>query len=247
MKNFDERTKNDLLKNTEPPENIKEEIWSNIEKELFRKGRAASRKKKRKRWIPIGIAVATIIIFFGMQTQTGMAVVDQIKEFFEPEKKVIQEIEGQPEETDVQLNEGTNAEYVIYIDESRYKLIKGEEADLITPKDPLPDRYPEVSLEIRQIPDVVPEELVNEVTNELRKEFPDLSEPEFVTQPVEGYQLHGIIGGQEWDSPVVHAYIISNGKSGSFVITERYFLEAAEGHGARFTEMLKEFKVIEQK
>ena len=67
-----------------------------------------------------------------------------------------------------------------------------------------------------------------------------------MTEPVEGYQLHGIQnGGQKWDDEVVHAYVISNGKEGSFVITERYFLEAAEGHGARFYAMLQEFQILE--
>jgi len=244
MENFDDRAKQELMKYTEPHEDVDQEIWRNIEMELSRKSRTAKKKKRRKHWIPIGIAAAIVFIFLlGTQTETGMAVVDQIKVLFEPEKKVIQEIEGQQEETEVHLNEGTNAEYVLYIDESRYTFIKGDEADRVTTKEPLPDQYPEVSMEIRQVPDVLPDDLVAEVANDLKKEFPDLLEPEYVTEPVEGYQLHGI-QGQEWDSPVVHAYVISNGKSGSFVITERYFLEAAEGHGARFFEMLKEFQIV---
>lgn len=245
MENFDERAKRELYKNTTPPDGIHEEIWENIEKELFQTRRTTKVKRKKKRWIPIGITAAVFMFLFSTRTEPGMAVMNQIKDLFEPEKKVIQEIEGNEEVTDVQLSEGSDADYVIYIDTSRYKMIKGEDADLITTIEPLPDHYPDVSMEIRQIPNSAPNEVVNDVAIELRNEFPDLTEPEYVTEPVEGYQLHGISGGQEWDSPVVHVYVISNGKSGSFVITERYFLEAAEGHGVRFRQMLEEFVIVE--
>lgn len=200
-----------------------------------------------KKWIVIALTATILIaVLFTIRGGTGSAIVRHIQSMLEPEKTVVQEIEGQKEETEVQLNEGTHSDYVIYLDESRYTMIKGEKADLIIVKEALPDHYPEVSMEIRQVPDMSPDELIDKVANELRIEFPELEEPEFVTDPIEGYQLHGIIGGQEWDSPVVHAYVISNGKSGSFIITARYFLEASEGHGARFNEMLKEFKPVEK-
>ena len=67
---------------------------------------------------------------------------------------------------------------------------------------------------------------------------------EAVTEPLEGYNLHGI-SGSEWDSPVTNVYVVDNQNDGSFVITEKYFLEAAEGHGARFYAMLQEFEIME--
>jgi len=190
----------------------------------------------------IGVSLFVLLIFSG---ERGLAVVKQFTSLFAPEKVIVQEIEGEKERTEVQLNEGSHAEYVMYIDESRYTMKRGEDADVITTIEPLPDHYPEVSMEIRQIDSVSPDQYVLDMTEELKQEFPDLQGPEFVTEPVEGYQLHGISSGQDWDSPVIHVYIISNGKSGSFVITQRYFLEAAEGHGARFNEMLKEFQPVE--
>lgn len=197
-----------------------------------------------KKWIVATFIALVLFISLILSGERGSAVVKQFQSLFEPEKRIVQEIEGQKEETDVHLNEGGHADYVMYIDESRYTMKHGEEADIIITKEPLPDHYPEVSMEIRQVTDIAPDVYVLNVVEELKQEFPDLKEPEYVTEPVEGYQLHGIISGRDWDSPVIHVYIISNGKSGSFVITQRYFLEAAEGHGARFNEMLKEFKLI---
>lgn len=170
------------------------------------------------------------------------------KEKFEEEKEVVVQIEGMEEKVIMHLNKGKDCDYVIYIDEEHYKMVKGEgdDPDAITTKEALPENFPEVSMTIEHVPDTAPEVLVKEFEAELKSEFPELEDVKQVTEPVEGYQLHGIAnGGQQGNDPVVHAYVISNGQAGSFVITERYFLEAAEGHGARFYAMLTEFHIVE--
>lgn len=251
MKKTEGQLKKALMDHTDDSLKMKEEIWNRLDEELFNEEPSQPRKvkKMKRRALPLLIAAAAVILLvFSFQTDTGMALIDRVKELFAPEKEVIQSIEGQEEETNVQLNEGKDADYVIYIDEERYKMIHGEgdEADVITTKEPLPERYPEVTMTIEQVPDTAPDTLVDEIEKQLKAEFPDLRAVEQVTEPVEGYQLHGIAnGGMQWDDPVVHAYVISNGQTGSFVITERYFLEAAEGHGARFYAMLQEFHIVE--
>lgn len=251
MKNIDDRAKKALMEQTSDANKLEQEIWEQLDRELFAEPETGTRKVEnmRNRRLPLLIAAAAgLLIAFSFQTETGMALIDRIKEIFVPEKEVVQSIEGMDEETNVQLNEGKNVEYVIYIDEERYRMIQGEggKPDVITTKEELPEPYPEVSMTIEQIPEIAPDTLVHQYKEELKLEFPDLRKAEEVTEPVEGYQLHGIKnGGQEWDDEVVHAYVISNGKDGSFVITERYFLEAAEGHGARFYAMLQEFHIVD--
>ncbi|WP_336823329.1 hypothetical protein [Sporosarcina sp. USHLN248] len=244
MSKFDEQIQHILNDKTEQEAiELKEEIWKGIEKELF-EGHP-TRTKKKKRLLPlIMAAVAAIALLIGVQTETGLAFMKSIKDMFVPEKEIIQSIEGQEEPTNVQLHEGKEAEYVIYIDESRYKMIIGENSDLITTIDPLPEKYPEVSLEIKQYPTVPPEALADELQSSLKPEFPNLRDVETVTEPVEGYHLHGLTEST-WDGNVIDLYIVSNGKGGSFALTSKYFLEAAEGHGARFYHMLESFEVIE--
>jgi len=250
MSNIDKKAKKDLQARTEKDSHgMKDEIWNALENELFSEEKqprgVVKKMKKRNRVIPLIITVAAgVVIALSLQTDTGEAFVKGIKDMFVPEKEVIQSIEGQDEETKVNLYEGTDSEYVIYVDEERYKMINGEESDLITTKDPLPEKYPDVTMEIKQVPDVKPEVLVEQYEAELKKDFPELRAIEAVTEPVSGYLLHGINGNQA-DSVVVHAYVISNGKEGSFIITEYYFLEAAEGHGARFHRMLETFEIVE--
>ena len=250
MSHFDKRAKEELHKRTQQDTNgLKDEIWNVLDKELFgeekiNKGEEKKMKKKN-RVIPIIITTAAaLVIVFSLQTDTGMAFIKGIKDMFVPEKEIIQSIEGTDEATNVNLNEGTNSEYIIYLDETRYKMINGEDADVITTIDPLPEKYPEVTMEIKQVATEKPEDLVVKIEAGLKKDFPELRAVESVTEPVEGYWLHGTTGS-EWDSKVITAYVISNGKDGSFVITENYFLEAAEGHGARFNHMLESFEIVE--
>lgn len=201
---------------------------------------------RKTRVLSLCIAIAAaFFIFFSLQTKQGAVIINQIKDFFTPEKEMTQSIERQDEQTNVTLHEGSNVEYVIYIDESRYKMVKDEEADVITTIDPLPENYPPVSLKIKQIAEKKPEEVLQELEATLKQEFPELRPAETVSEPVEGYLLHGI-DGNESTSKVVHAYVISNGKGGSFILQGNYFLEAAEGHGARFHYMLESFEIVEE-
>ena len=244
MSKFDEQIKRELEKHTDRDvHELKDDIWNEINKELF-EGRRKEMKRK-KRWIPpVLIAAAALVLAFTLQTEPGLALMKGIKDMFAPEKEIIQSIEGQDEPTEVHLNEGKDSEYVIYVDESRYKMIKGEESDVITTIEPLPEKYPEVSMEIKQYPSDKPETLVTEIEEKLKVEFPDLRDIDTVSEPVEGFWLHGLTESK-WDGKVIDVYVISNGKDGSFVITEKYFLEAAEGHGARFYHMLQSFEIIE--
>ena len=244
MSKFDERLRKELEKKTDADvHELKDEIWNEINNELF-EGRRTEMKRK-KRWIPaVFIAAAALVLAFTLQTDPGLALIKGIKDMFTPEKEIIQSIEGQDEPTEVHLNEGKNSEYIIYVDESRYKMINGEDADIITTIEPLPEQYPEVSIKIKQHPSDKPEVLVKEIEEELKADFPDLREVETVSDPVEGFWLHGLTEST-WDGKVIDVYVISNGKDGSFVITKKYFLEAAEGHGARFTHMLQSFEIVE--
>ncbi|MFA6670472.1 MAG: hypothetical protein WCS98_07535, partial [Bacillota bacterium] len=128
-------------------------------------------------------------------------------------------------------------------DQDRYRFKKGQDAERIVPTPPLSERYPEVSMEISQVNDKSPQALIEEMEVQLREEFSDVTIPERVEQPVSGWTVRGLEGSR-WDSPLERIYVISNQKQGSFVITQRYFLEAEEGHGARFDHMLKEFYIV---
>jgi len=194
------------------------------------KKEAKKAEKKQRVTLLLIATAASILIAFSLQSDTGIAFVKVIKGIVSPDKEKILNIEGQ------------DAKYVISIDETRYNLIQNKDMDIIRPIEPLPDEYPDVSMKIKQISDKKPKVVVKELESEFKKDFPELRDTEEVTDPIEGFLLHGIAGNQA-DSKVIHTYVMSNGKKGSFVITQRYFLEAAEGHGARFHDLLKSFEI----
>lgn len=261
-KKIDQEIKESLLRNTNRTSERKEEIWKNIESKLaFEKNdkskveetnmnveprtnkRKSNKNRKSKGWLTGTIAAAVLLGFFTVSTDTGQAFVNNIKEYFAPEKQVVEDIEGMPEEKEVVLQEG-KAGYIIYIDEARYELVEGDGTDTIVFKEELDDIYPEVSMSITQVEDKTPAQLAEEISSDLKNTFETVKEIETVTDPVEGL-LISAIDGNEWNSPVTRVYIVSNEKEGSFVIQQNFFLEAEEGHGARFHYMLKEFKVVE--
>jgi len=206
------------------------------------KKEAKKAEKKQRITLLLIATIASILVAFSLQSDTGVAFMSVLKGIVSPDKEKILNIEGQDEKIDVTLTEGKDAEYVISIDETRYNMIQNKDGDIIAPIEPIPEEYPEVSMQIKQVSDKKPTIVVKELESEFKNDFPELRDIEEVTDPVKGFLLHGITGNQA-DSKVIHAYVISNGNKGSFVITQRYFLEAAEGHGARFDDMLKSFEI----
>ncbi|HWL12576.1 MAG TPA: hypothetical protein VNQ57_06260 [Ureibacillus sp.] len=247
---FEREIEEALNKKTKDYLDDKEDIWSKLESQLNLKeqdqnttSKRGKTKMSKRNFISVVVGAATIAFIIGLltTTHTGQAFVEQIKQYFEPEKSVVTEIEGSPEDQQVILHE--KADYVIYIDEERYKMIQEDERDVITTKEPLEERFPEVSMTIFQVLDQTPEQLADHYSKELKASFETVKEIETVTEPVNGL-LVSAIDGSEWDSPVNRIYIISNGHDGSFVFELKYFLEAAEGHGARFYHMLEEFQIV---
>ena len=238
------------LKQSPNEDAVKEEGNDQVQHTQERLSKEKNMKKtndrKGNKWgLIITFVAAASIVGVMVTSNTGQAFVNQIKQYFEPEKKVIEEYEGMPEEKDIVLQD-TESGYIIYIDEERYKLVQKGNQDIIVPKVPLEERYPEVSMSIQQMEGVLPEQVIAEQQQLLAEKYDKVEEPVQVTEPLEA-TLIAAKDGQSWDSPVVKVYVLPNGYGGSFVITEKYFLEAAEGHGARFYYMLEQFMLVDPK
>lgn len=236
----------------EPSEEFKERSFNFALQGIQEARKKATNKKKfnraKKVRTSIGLVAAAILLSFTFFSKTDpvQAFISQVRQWFEPEKTIEQELEGMPEETDVNLHEGTTtteqeADFVIYVDEERYQVT--QEDDVFTISADLPEDYPEVSMEITQQVDVKEEEAIEIIKNEISTEYNNIGEITQVEEPVKGFQLTAN-NGNEWNDKVVVYYVVSNELEGSFIIKEQYFMEASEGHGARFYNMLKEFTVI---
>lgn len=270
---MDRKLKEHLLKESQYPDHVKDDIWAQIEarldgapvEEARRTTTAASKrnseaeiyesttihtdKKKRSNYTmkmikwTTGVAAAAIAVTAFLAMPPGEALMKSVQQWFAPEKKIEVEVEGQKEETQGQVHINEESRYAIYYDKDRYKMVQEEGRDVITTIDPLPEPYPQVSLTIEQDIDTQPEELAKEIAAKLAGQFAEVRGIEKVSEPVNSYLVHAI-DGQDHLSKVISVYVTSNEQQGSFILTSNYFLEAAEGHGSRFYQTLKQFEVL---
>ncbi|NLO81962.1 MAG: hypothetical protein GX094_02755 [Clostridiales bacterium] len=243
---LDGEIKKSLLKATDDWLPLKKEIWNNIQDkvEYIDRTRAAVKKKKSRRkhvFSSIALTAAALIIVLVTSTNAGKAAVARIKDLLLPEKNIVQDIEGQKEDTRVNLKEGSG--YVIYIDENNYQMIKQDGKDKIIPKNNLDSSFPEVYLAIQHVKDKTLLDMVPLIEEELKASFEYVDNYGTVEKPVKSISLYAR-SELEPRAPIVTYYLVDDNQGGSYVIEQRLFLEAAEGHGARFYHMLKEFKVI---
>ncbi|MFB4169239.1 hypothetical protein [Virgibacillus sp. JSM 102003] len=251
-KELDKKIEERLKIDTKLASELKNETWNKINTELFPS--PGSHKKKGKKGIISGLTAAAIVAIavFGM-TDPGQAMIQNLKDMFVEEKEQEIEIEGHKEDTDVQLEANEELRYVIYIDDSRYKMVEGDKSDRIVPEQELADKYPEVSMEIMR-KDATTEEMIESIKKTLADNNMELRQEEQVKDPIDGVVIRGIgpgytneagKTGQQWDTPILKYYVTKTENGQVFVIKQSYFLEAAEGHGARFDYMLKSFEIVD--
>ncbi|HHY83672.1 MAG TPA: hypothetical protein GX505_13495 [Clostridiales bacterium] len=225
-------------------EEMQEKNWKCILKKIeeTEKERKAAKGLFRNRIVGISAAAAVLVLALGSFTQPGQAALDKIRKYFAPEKIVEFEVEGDKENIHSRLQQGEIG-YVIYYDEERYKIVEDGKVDRLVMKESV-EGLPEVYMEISQDTDNSPEDLAEKLEAELRGEFSRVDEAIEVTDPLKAIYIHAIDGGTRGDDPIVNYYLIDNTQGGTFIIKQKYFLEAAEGHGSRFYQMLKEFTII---
>lgn len=101
---------------------------------------------------------------------------------------------------------------------------------------------PKRELEIRHVPDAPPEAAAGAAREEKEKSWETVSEVE-ACEPPAGMTFR-VSAGTAWDSPVEDLYFVGDGQGGTYQITARYYVEAAEGQGARLTAILHTFQII---
>ena len=101
---------------------------------------------------------------------------------------------------------------------------------------------PANEIEIREVPNKEFTVYAEEVKNKMSTDWEITEELIWVDRPLAF--TFSISGGDSWDSPHEVHYFVDNGNQGTFHIIARYRLEAAEGHGMRFTSMIQTFTVV---
>lgn len=243
-----------IKQGTESASARKDEVWAKIQKRMEKEN---MQEKRSRRARIVWRSVAAVIIIgavFIAATPSGRAAAGRFLDLFKQYKTIEQQLEGQTESGDYQLHtsgvtpapentdESNAVGYVIYVDESRYYTETEDGVDRILPKD-YPEDLPPVYMEIRQDAARTPEEVAAELEAQLKEQYPDVTQPQEITEPVDAIMFRAL-SGSEWDSTIVRYYLIDNTVGGTFIVEERFFLEAEEGHGARFSTMLQQFQIV---
>jgi hypothetical protein len=230
-----------LINGTESSVKLEEEVWEYVQKNIKRQRRKV--RKMKKLWFAVVSAAAVLMLTF-LFTEPGQAGINKVKEWFAPKKVIVEEVEGQKEQKEVTLNK-SKVGYVIYFDEKMYRIEKLDGKDRIVPLAQGSLDLPKVYMEIKQVTDQTPKALASSLEKQVKEQYPIIIQTGKVSEPVKGYVIHGE-SGQQWNDEVVKYYLIDNGQGGTFVIEQHYFVEASEGHGARFDNMLKQFQVTKE-
>lgn len=242
---FDEKLTRFLIEKSEPVTNEKETVWKKIERVSEMK---PTPKKRRKRYFVTACIAATcfILIWMGLSTNTGQALIENFREMFTEEKEITFELEGEREETNVELETNENLDYIIYVDKSRYKMITGEKGDKIVPLEDLGAEFPEVSMEIWRT-DTDADTMITEIKSDMAALGMTVREIQSVEYPFEATEIRAYgeddVDLYQWDTAISKFYIMEVEQQ-LLVFKQMYFLEASEGHAMRFDTMLEHFEVV---
>ena len=136
--------------------------------------------------------------------------------------------------------------FTIYINEELYALSKQNGACVVRPKDPVQipgAELPPCELWITHQSQSL-EEAKAALPESWRTKYPTLSDWE--SDPLTGaLRLYGW-ESTDWDAEYFEAFLFDDGEGGAYVLSFTCFMEAVEGHGARFADMIRTFRPVRQ-
>lgn len=149
---------------------------------------------------------------------------------------LVQLVYGEQTESDV------STDFIIHINPSSYAGREENGAYVIRPTTPLGEGFPECSLQINRaagLPPAAAAEMAREKLSANYQHIGDVGDSDVT----DGLFLHAD-NGSTWDAEQVDVTITDDLVGGSYILTARYFTEAAEGHGVRFADMAGTFKAL---
>ena len=133
------------------------------------------------------------------------------------------------------------SDFILYVDQKNYCQVTENGVCTIEPLANMGD-LPTCSLEISRQPDISLEDAAALAAETLAETYATVSDPQDAAI-TEGLLVTGS-NGTAWDAEQAEVYLVDDRQGGVFILMSRYFLEAAEGHGARFSDMISTFEVV---
>lgn len=130
--------------------------------------------------------------------------------------------------------------FAIYVNEDIYTASEADGVYIIRPVSALPEGFPPIDLTITHLENRSKGQAMEDVSMTLAETYAQVSDME----ETESTLLRTAGDGAAWDAAQAMALCVDDGCGGCFVLTARYFTEAAEGHGVRFRDMMDTFTVV---
>lgn len=133
---------------------------------------------------------------------------------------------------DLPHREKETADFYISINREQYRGAERDGVYVIEPVTPLPEDFPPCDLQIAHFPDTTLEQAAQAVRDWAAASYAGCEE--------KGGLFHAS-DGVAWDAAQADVWLVEDGQGGVYCLTARYFMEAAEGHGVRFRNMVNTF------
>ena len=187
-------------------------------------------------------------------TEPSETTIEPTREPRPSESTLTIELEGMREDIATRLFM-SGFDYSIYYEHEMYQVVQTssffdaqDQVDEFMPLSPA-EALPDISFSVGHRPSADANEAMTELKRKLEALITDdegrIGEIEAVELGVDqlpAFRIHAI-NGSRWDSEVYDIITVNDGTGGSYSLISRYFLEAAEGHGARFSQMADTFRL----
>lgn len=134
-------------------------------------------------------------------------------------------------------------DFLIYVNEEQFSIYEENGLYSIRSNHPLPDNFPELGLDILHLPGMEPGAARAEAEEALKGRYKEVTSEELYAALPGSLYLRAS-AGTDWGSEQAELWFVSDGQGGSFTLTARYFLEAEEGMGGRFRDMVSSFRAV---
>lgn len=232
--------KNQMIPDEQMVEHLMNRL-NEIQKEEVKSNTVQKKQEKRRVFKAAAAAVFVVAMLLFWFSPTGTALAEHIMEWLKP-KKVTEQMEGLSEEAEVTPKFQTDSKtgdvpYVIYVNEEYFT------SEFVGDEQIIKGIYNEdAKMTITHKSDIGLTECLEEI---IKKEGITDYQAEEQLEIQRANKGIWYAEGSDWDDMIYSVFVIDDGKNGCYVAAYCNTVEAAEGFGVRFKNMLKTFQLIE--
>ena len=138
--------------------------------------------------------------------------------------------------------QATEREFILYFNQEMYQGAWEDGVYTVRPLTPLPEDLPACELTVEHLKNRSPSQAAEERSGAMAAEY---GENGGICVDLDtGRYSFRCSDGSVWNDKQAMVWCVDDRQGGSYVLTARFFLEAEEGHGVRFADMVSTFEPL---